>query len=112
MGFVKYPFGPATELAPAHVANHQITIENTLTIIKLAPTAAIEVDLIPAAGLDIGAEVILDVQQDATGRNVTLDAAIVAPDLVGVANDRDKIHLKWDGVAFVGGAWAKVVDAA
>lgn len=113
MGLVKYPFGPATKLAPAHVAVHSITIENQLTFITLAGmSAATEVDLTPAADLEPGAEVIIDVVQGATGRNVTLDANIVALDLVGVANDRDTITLTWNGTAFVGGAWEKVIDAA
>jgi hypothetical protein len=113
MGKTKYPFGPADKLAPAHTAVHSITIENQLTFITLqGMTAAIEVDLTPGADLEVGAEVVIDVIQGATGRNVTLDAAIVAPDLVGVNLDRDTITLRWNGTAFVGGAWAKVVDAA
>lgn len=109
----KYPFGKATELAPAHQANHAITIENSLTIIKLAGmTSATDVDLTAGADLEDGAEVIIDATQNGTGRNVTLGDNIVAPDLVGVANDRDTIRLKYYGGEFVGGAWSKVVDAA
>lgn len=113
MGSVKYPFGKATKLAPAYAAVQAITIDNQLTFLTLAAlTGACELDLTAGDDLEAGAEVVIDVIQGATGRNVTLDANIVAPDLVGVANDRDTITLKWDGTAFVGGAWAKVIDAA
>jgi hypothetical protein len=113
MGLVKFPFGPATKLAPAHAAVHSITIENMLTFLTLSGlAAAIEIDLAAAADLEPGAKVVIDVIQGATGRNVTLDANIIAPDLVGVNLDRDTITLTWNGTAFVGGAWAKVIDAA
>lgn len=111
MGTVKFPFGPAESLAPAHTATHNITIENMRTHIKLSPTAAITINLSAGANLEVGAEVLIDVVQDGTGRNVTLGTGIVAPDLTGVANDRDTIRLEWNGTEFIGGAWAKVVDA-
>jgi hypothetical protein len=75
-------------------------------------SAATIVNLIPASDLEPGTEVHIDVVQGGTGRNVSLEDNIVAPDLTGVANDRDTITLKWNGTEFIGGAWAKVVDAA
>lgn len=112
MGVVRYPMGPVTKLAPAHAVTHDITIENT-TFLKLTGlAAAITVNLAAADGLEPGTEVHIDVVQGGTGRNVTLGTNIVAMDLTGVANDRDTILLKWNGTEFIGGAWAKVVDAA
>ena len=112
MSLVKYPFGPATKLAPDHSAAHSITIDNMLTFISLSGmTANATVALVPAEGLEEGAEVVIDVTQGATGRNITPSTNCVAPALTGVTNDRDTITLKWNGTAFVGGAWAKVVDA-
>lgn len=110
---VKFPFGKITKLAPAYAANQAITIENMLTYIKLtALTGATDVDLIAAEGLEEGAEVIIDVIQGATGRNVTTTTGIISPDLTGVANDRDRIKLTYIGGEFIGGAWEKYYDAA
>lgn len=110
---VKYPFGDATRLTPAHAATHNITIENQLTFIKLTGmTGAPTINLTPGADLEPGAQVVIDVVQGATERNVTLGTNIVALDLTGVANDRDRITLTWDGAEFIGGAWQKIVDAA
>lgn len=111
MGVVRYPMGPATKLAPAHAAVHNITIDNT-TFLKLTGlAAAITINLAADAGLEPGTEVHIDVVQGATGRNVTPGTGMVAMPLTGVANDRDTLLLKWNGTEFIGGAWAKVVDA-
>ena len=113
MGIIKWPFGYATKLAPAAAATHDIEIENNKTFISLTGLAqATTVNLTADVELEAGAEVIIDVVQGGTGRNVTLGDNIVAPDLTGVANDRDKITLVWNGTAGVGGSWDKVIDAA
>ncbi len=113
MGFVKFPFGEASSSAPAHAATHNIDITNQLTVLKFTSlAAAITINLLPSSELEVGAEVLIDVVQGGTGRNVTLGDNVVAPDLTGVANDRDTIRLMWNGTEFIGGAWDKVVDAA
>lgn len=112
MGLVKHPFGPVTSLAPAHAATHNITIENQRTHIKLSPTAAITINLAVTPDVEVGAEVLIDVVQDATGRNATMGTLIKALGLTGVANDRDTLRLEWNGTEFIGGAWSKIVDAA
>lgn len=113
---IKFPFGAADVQEPAFAATLNQTIKNTLTIVKVTVTAAITgLSLTADSELVIGSKVKVDIIQDATGRNVTFGSAgssIVAPALTGVADDRDTIELTWDGAAFVGGAWQKVVDAA
>lgn len=115
MDKVLWPFGEADVLTPDYAAEVALEIENNLTIIK-APTltGALEFTLTADPELRPGAKVIIDVTQGATGQDVTFAAGgdVVAPDLTGVANDRDIIELTWDGSEFVGGLWQKVVDAA
>lgn len=112
---IKFPFGDADVQSPVFAATLNQSVADTLTIIKVTVTAAItDFSINVGSGYTTGSQVKLDIIQDATGRNVTFGATgntITAPALVGVANDRDTILLTWDGTAFVGGVWEKVVDA-
>lgn len=116
MGKVKYPFGPADNLTPTPDAEDGtvvLTIDNQLTFVKPEGlTEECEVTLNPSADLEPGAEVIIDVEQGATPQDVVWGADIVAPELTGVANDRDKITLTWNGSEWIGGVWEKIVNAA
>lgn len=114
MNTIKFPFGPATLETPDSAAAISVNVQNTKTMIEISPVEAVTLDLVASDELLPGAEVKIDIIQDATGRAVTFGgtgATIVAPDLVGVANDRDTIELTWNGTAFVGGVWEKVFNA-
>ncbi|MBL6448570.1 hypothetical protein JMN32_19825 [Fulvivirga sp. 29W222] len=115
MSIIKFPFGAATLETPDSAAAISVDVANTKTLIQVSPVEAVTLDLVANDGLVVGSEVHVDIIQDATGRNVTFGNTgdtIVAPDLVGVPNDRDTIALVWNGTSFVGGVWNKVVDAA
>lgn len=111
-----FPEGNADVQSPASAAAYSLPVANTNTIIQLAPAVAGTLDLLPSSELKAGSKVMVDVDQGATGRNITFGSTgstIVAPNLTGVANDRDVIELVWTGSEFVAlGAWFKVVDAA
>lgn len=116
MSEVGYPFGHAAieALAPG-AETVVVSVDNLKTILKVAPTGAATIDLEISESLRKGSEMIIEVTQGATGRNITLGAgfATTAPDLAGVANDVDTIALVYDGESFIAaGAWQKVVDAA
>jgi hypothetical protein len=111
MGIVKYPFGPADVLTPAPDEGViEVDIENQLTIIKLRDLDdAVQIVLNPAADIQPGAIVKIDLLQTADEADVTWGSDIVALALVGVPSDRDVIELMWDGTEFVGGEWEKVI---
>lgn len=118
MSEIVFPFADAEVADLEDAGTMNIEIKNTLTILKKSGgfgQAVTGLSLTANKDLRIGSRVKIDIAQGATGRNVAFGSAgstIVAPALTGVANDRDTIELVWDGTAFVGGAWAKVVDAA
>ncbi|ELR69169.1 hypothetical protein C900_05365 [Fulvivirga imtechensis AK7] len=115
MDTIKFPYGPASLETPDSAAAISVDIKNTKTYVQISPTESVTLDLVASDELMVGSEVHVDIIQDATGRALAFGNTgdtIVAPDLAGVANDRDTILLQWNGTAFVGGVWAKVVDAA
>lgn len=118
MDGIVFPLADATVVALGDAATFNVEIDDTLTIIKRTGgfgQAVTGLSLTASKDLRIGSRVKVDIAQGATGRNVTFGSAgdtIVAPALTGVANDRDVIELVWDGTAFVGGTWQKIVDAA
>jgi hypothetical protein len=116
---IKFPFGPAPIVELDDAATVTVDIVNTKTILRaLAGFAqAVSLRLLASKDLMIGSEVIIDIKQNATGRNVTLSDAetqIDGPNLVGVASDRDVLRLVWDGTSFVAqtASWEKIFDAA
>ena len=117
---IKFPFGaaPIEAIGDAAVPD-TITIQNTKTIVRKTggfAQAVTALSLLAAGDLMVGSEVIVRIEQGATGRNVTFGSAgsaITAPALTGVANDIDVITLVWDGSAFKATTtWLKVYDAA
>lgn len=116
---IKFPTGPADIQVLPDAATMTQTIKNTLTILKSTAgfgQAVTGLSLQAHPELIIGSRVKVDIQQNATGRNVAFGSAastIVAAALTGVASDRDHIWLQWDGVSFVAdtAAWVKIVDA-
>jgi hypothetical protein len=117
---IRFPFGAAEEQSIQDAAvPTTLVISNTLTIVKKTggfTQAVTALSLLAAADLLIGSEVIIRIEQGATGRNVTFGAAgspIVAPALVGVASDKDTISLIWDGTSFIArNVWQKILDFA
>lgn len=117
---IKYPFGaaPIEAIEDAAVPD-TITIQNTKTIVRKTggfSQAVTALSLLAAGDLMVGSEVIVRIEQGATGRNVSFGLAgstITAPNLTGVASDIDVITLVWDGSAFKATTtWLKVFDAA
>lgn len=91
---ILWPFGDAApnRVAPAYAATIEVEVFDRLTIIDMptltgAPTLDLDID----AETPDGALLVINVDQGATGRNVTLGTGFVGDDLVGVANDKDTI---------------------
>lgn len=119
MSNVKFPFGDAKAVTITDAATSTITIEDAYTYVTADTISQAITALSLTAGddLNIGSRVTFDVQQGATGRNITFGSAgdtIVAPVLTGVANDRDTLDVVWNGTDFAAStaAWNKIVDAA
>ncbi len=114
---IKWPFAAADyQLANASTGTLTPSIKSSKTILKYtAPAGALTLNLDIDSEVKAGAELIIYVDQGATGRNVALGTGFdtEAPDLTGVANDSDVISLVYDGTAFLAtSTWLKVVDAA
>jgi hypothetical protein len=103
---IKWPFG---------AADVTVTVYNNKTVLKLNTltgnkTLNLDID----TELQIGAELIIEVTQGATGRDVVLGTGFQAnaADLTGVSLDVDVMKFVYDGTSFVKISQTKVVDAA
>lgn len=113
---INFPFGSADLQEPsAATGATAISVEDTLTIVKLSGmTGAVTLNLTINDKLKTGSILKIIAVQNATGRNVALGTGFdaTAPDLTGVANDRDCIECVYNGTAFEATTtWLKVVDA-
>lgn len=119
MDGINFPFAKATVEALGDAATYNVEIKDTKTILRRTGglgQAVTGLSLKANRDLLPGSEVIVDITQGATGRNVTFGSAgtaIVAPALTGVTSDRDTITLVYDGTSFVAkSVWQKIFDAA
>lgn len=112
---ILWPTGEATVVTAADAAVIAVEAFNNLTIVNvpaLSQAATINVTVDPE--IREGAKLIINVDQGATGRNVTMGTGIVGDDLTGVANDKDTITAVYnsaDGAFRITGNH-KTVDAA
>lgn len=116
---IQFPFGNCDQQSITDAATSTVTISNTYTQLRKTggfAQAVTGLSLSATDGLRKGAQVVVRIEQGATGRNVTFGSAgdtVTAPVLTGVANDIDVITLEWDGSAFKAvTTWLKVHDAA
>ena len=110
---VLWPFGAADVVSPVFAVNISVDVENTLTIVKMPVlTAATNIDLVIDSEIRVGAMLIVQADQGATGRNVAFGTNIIGDDLVGVANDKDTVTMVYDGSMFRITSKEKTVDAA
>ena len=119
MSKIKFPFAQADLQVIPDAATVTMDIASTKTILvaRAGFAQAVSLRLQASEDLMIGSEVLIDIKQNANGRNVTLAdnaSTIDGPNLTGVASDRDVLELVWDGVSFVAktAAWNKIFDAA
>jgi hypothetical protein len=125
MGQTKFPIGGQERITIENAATSTITIANTKTYVEAGTISQAITGLSLTADEELidGAEVIIDIQQGATGRNVSFGSAgntIVAPNLTGVADDRDILTLTYVKGSTPGSgefvaklaAWEKIVNAA
>jgi hypothetical protein len=116
---VNYPIGDAEVIVLTDAATSTTNITNAKTIIQAAAgglsQAVTGLSLTADASLMVGAEVVVDIAQDGTARDVSFGSAgdtITAPNLTAVINDRDVISLVWTGTEFAAASvWQKIVDA-
>ncbi|MEQ9022868.1 MAG: hypothetical protein RLN82_08930 [Pseudomonadales bacterium] len=117
MGKVRYPFNDAEALSIEDAGTSTLQIDGpAIASIDTPGQEITALSLLAGDTLMAGDEVVVDISQGATGRDVTFGSAgstIVAPALTGVANDRDVITLVWTATEFIAKtAWLKIVDAA
>lgn len=117
--YTRFPFGAADvqALVGADLAADVAVTNGGLTILNIGTlSAAVTLNLDLLDDIPVGASLIVEVSQGATGRNVTLGTGFDgdAPVLTGVASDVDAMEFYFDGTAFVNktALWQKRVDAA
>lgn len=116
---MRWPFGKADVIIPALTSGAvAATVNNSRTrILMNALTGVVSgLNLTLDAGLEDGDELIVDVVQGRTGRDVTLGTGFLGPVLTGVALDRDTLEfvfVKTEQLYVAKqAAWNKIVDAA
>lgn len=121
MDGIASPFGKPTNETLGDSATYNITIADRLTILKRTgglSQAVTGLSLTASKDLPDGAEVVVDITQGASGRNVTFGSVgntIVAPALTGVASDQDVIVLRYEKSTKTFRAkcvWQKILDFA
>lgn len=112
MSKVKWPFGPATVIAPAaHAATVAATIDNAKTFITLPTmTGAVTLDLTVDADLEAGAELILRALSDGTARDITPGTGMTGPVVAGVISKTKVTRYVYDGSKFVNTGLALQID--
>ncbi len=94
-----YPDAVPTRQAPASSDTYALEIWNRLTLVELNPQEAGTINLTIDAECPDGAQIIVDVNQDATGRAITMGSGIEGDDLGGVANDKVTIVMVYNKTA-------------
>lgn len=112
MSKLKWPFGASDIKNITGTGAETIIIDNNKTVLKISGLTGIKtlnLDIDPE--LQAGAELIIEVTQGATGRNVVLGTGFQtnSPDLTGDANDVDSIVCEYDGAAFFTKSQTKVL---
>jgi hypothetical protein len=98
---LQWPDGPLDRQAPASAAAVELAVWNKKTVVDYSPAVATAMTAVPSAELNDGAELIINVDQDATGRSITLGAGFEGTGITGNANDKDSIICSYDKAAGV-----------
>lgn len=97
---ILWPAGAPDHQTPDYAATIELAIYDNLTIVDMPTlTGAPTVNLTADAELRNGAQVIINVDQDGTGRNVTWGSSVEGDDLSGVANDKDTVVMVYNKTA-------------
>lgn len=88
-----WPYGKTApdRQALAIDGNKTISVFDRLTVVDGTITAAATLVLSISAETPDGALLVLNLDQDATGRNITLGTGFVGNGVTGVANDKDTV---------------------
>ena len=98
---IKYPFGAADVQTPAFASTIDVTASNNLTLVKPETlTGAVTLNVIPGDGLEVGAELHLQVTTDGT-EVLTFGTGATAPAVTGVAGKTWCQSLIYNGSVFV-----------
>lgn len=97
----KYKIDSSVAFTITEAAVIELNLSESKSIVKLAVTGAVTLNLSAAAKPSIGDELILQVVNDGTIRTLTFGTGITAPNLVGVANKTKVQSFVYDGTAFV-----------
>lgn len=108
---IKFPFGAATIETPAYAATISITAWNNKTQVKPAQlTGNAAFNIVPDAEVEIGAEVLVQFNADATNRTVTMGANMEGPAIAVNASETVNAEFVWNGTKFTAKAVAIVLN--
>ena len=97
-GFAKKLIEEKVTSVAAPATTYAFTHTETETIRLSGLTGATTINLTAGADLAIGSDLIIEVTQDGTGRDLVFGTGITADTLTGVANDVDVVILKYVAV--------------
>lgn len=98
---ISYPFGYIQKQTLAFLAVMALVIENQKAIIEVETLTADATVNVTASDPDAGAELIMKVTADATGRTLTLGTGFLGLPVVIPASKTVYLTFVWDGVAFI-----------
>ncbi len=112
MDGIKYPFGAYALINVPDSATPLVDIVETKTELNMPVTQNMALSLRASKDLLPGSEVIVNIDNGGTARNVSFGSAgatIKAPNLTGVINNTSRIKLTWTGARFVAdNAWVSI----
>jgi len=119
--YINWPFAAADSQDLTDSDSVTLQINNAFTIVQSdtgdISQAITELNVDANDELPVGSILIILIEQGSTGRNVTMGDefdTVHAPNLTGVANDKDLLVMYWTGTVWVAvtAAWQKILDAA
>ena len=91
--YVLWPIGDPDVQSPLFAPVISLNVYDNLTIVNMPGlTANTTIDLVIDPEIREGARLLINVDQDATGRDVALGNGFLGDGLIGVPNDRDTIE--------------------
>lgn len=99
---IKYPFGPATEVALSASGAQAIAVDNDLTLIdgvSVAATADRTIDLTIPDDIKVGARIVFRLKTTGT-ENTIFGTGINGANIVGVAGKTKTVEAVFNGTSF------------
>lgn len=107
---VLFPFASADAVTMTDGATIALTVSNSKTVASVSLSQAATINVTIGSGVPVGAELVLKITSDGTGRDVTCGTNLTGPVIAGVAGKTKVASFVYDGSAFVASGASVQID--